>query len=152
MGKRKAWEIVRRNPHPGDQEMGTPGARSLASGSSRGKKPQLPPPRTQPPGLEPGAHPGQTWCQCFRFPSGTGDTLEPPAQGLSPQAWIAHSSGYKVPDSLRSWQEVKLEPVLGTEDRTLGELTEPPPWLQDSNPNITNLLVEQAERSVSHVG
>lgn len=46
--------VVRRNPHPGDQEMGTPGAYSLASGFSPEKKP----PRRQPPGLEPRACPG----------------------------------------------------------------------------------------------
>lgn len=38
--------------------MGTPGACSLASGSNLGKKPQLPPPRMQPPGSESKAHPG----------------------------------------------------------------------------------------------
>ena len=42
--------------------------------------------------------------------------------------------------------------MLGTEGRALGELTKPPPCLQDSNPNITDVLVEQAEMSVSHAG
>ena len=39
--------------------MGTPGACSPASGSNLGKKPQLLPPRTPPPGSEPEAHPGR---------------------------------------------------------------------------------------------
>lgn len=42
--------------------------------------------------------------------------------------------------------------MLGTEGHALGELTKPLLCLWDSNPNITNLLVEQAEMSVSHAG
>lgn len=58
VGKRKAWGVMRRNLHPGDQEMGTPGACSPASGSSPEKKPQQQLPKTQPPGSQPRACPG----------------------------------------------------------------------------------------------
>lgn len=93
--------------------MGTPGACSLASGSSLGKKPQLLPPRTQLPGLAPRARPGHG--------AGTsasllvGETL----WSLLLKVWITHGSGDQVLDKPRTWQESKAEPVLGMETLAL---------------------------------
>lgn len=98
MGKRKAWGVVRRNVHPGDQEMGTPGACNAASGSSLQKKPQ------QPPGSEPRARPGNA--AALPFPFCWGDALEPLAQDPDPQARVSYGSLYQVPDTR------KLKPGL----------------------------------------
>lgn len=62
-----------------------------------------------------------------------GDTLEPLAQALGPQAWISCGSGYRVPDT----SEGKTRPVLCCAgDSALGEFAKPPLRLHNSNPSI----------------
>lgn len=129
-GEEEGVGVVCRNLHPGDQEMGTPGVCSPASGSSLEKTPQPLPPRMQPPGSGPRA--------CLGNDAGTsasllrGETrwslllrLWGPGPGSAVVANLATES--------QTLQRVKLGPCCAR-DSALGESAKPPLRLHNSEP------------------